>query len=93
MPNLAKILTVEAEITSDGQLIVPKRLIKDLFSKGYKKVKIEILAENADFEIFENIDINLAEKIKEVQGIPINTVLDFMKSKGNLKKLSIRNDF
>lgn len=90
MPNLAKILTVEAEITSDGQLIVPKRLIKDLFSKGYKKVKIEILAENADFE---NIDINLAEKIKEVQGIPINTVLDFMKSKGNLKKLSIRNDF
>ena len=90
MPNLAKILTVEAEITSDGQLIVPKRLIKDLFSKGYKKVKIEILAENADFE---NLDINLAEKIKEVQGIPINTVLDFMKSKGNLKKLSIRNDF
>lgn len=90
MPNLAKILTVEAEITSDGQLIVPKRLIKDLFSKGYKKVKIEILAENADFE---NIDINLAEKIKEVQGIPQNTVLDFMKSKGNLKKLSIRNDF
>lgn len=90
MPNLAKILTVEAEITSDGQLIVPKRLIKDLFSKGYKKVKIEILAENADFE---NIDINLAEKIKEAQGIPINTVLDFMKSKGNLKKLSIRNDF
>ncbi len=90
MPNLAKILTVEAEITSDGQLIVPKRLIKDLFSKGYKKVKIEILAENADFE---NININLAEKIKEVQGIPINTVLDFMKSKGNLKKLSIRNDF
>lgn len=90
MPNLAKILTVEAEITSDGQLIVPKRLIKDLFSKGYKKVKIEILAENADFE---NLDINLAEKIKEVQGIPINTVLDFMKSKGNLKKLCIRNDF
>lgn len=90
MLNLAKILTVEAEITSDGQLIVPKRLIKDLFSKGYKKVKIEILAENADFE---NIDINLAEKIKEVQGIPQNTVLDFMKSKGNLKKLSIRNDF
>ncbi|GBD90426.1 hypothetical protein BMS3Abin04_01143 [bacterium BMS3Abin04] len=92
MTSLTKISTIEAEITSDGQLVVSTQLVKELFLKGYKKVKIEIFSKNTGSELSDN-NTNLAEKIKNIQGIPLHIALDFMKSKGTLKNFSIRNDF
>ena len=88
MTSLTKISTIEAEITSDGQLVVSTQLVKELFLKGYKKVKIEIFSKNTGSELSDN-NTNLAEKIKNIQGIPLHIALDFMKSKGTLKNFSI----
>jgi len=93
MSNLTKISTVQAEITSNGQLIVSKQIIKDLYIKGNRRVKIEIFSEHADAAPNEKIDTSLAENIKDVQGIPIAVALNFIKSKGALKNYYIRNDF
>lgn len=87
--NLTAIFNYESEIGENGEVNFPAEKLKELHDKGFKKVNIVFFgsSENAASEL--DIDLDMFNKIKDLQGLPDTVVLDFLTVKGALKNSKI----
>lgn len=82
--NISKILEFSTEIKSDGSIEFPYGKLKELKKQGYSRIKLLILDESHHAAKELGYDISLIEKIQNVQEIPSDVVIDFLKSKGSI---------
>lgn len=80
----SKIFEFSAEIKSDGSIELPYEKLKELKKQGYSRIKLLLIDESHHTAKELGFDISFMEKIQNIQGIPADVVIDFMKSKGSI---------
>lgn len=74
----------ESEIDKDGNLFFDKEITKKLFSKGIKKVEVQIVNSSKKVLESDNINMKLFAVIKEIQNLPDDVIYKLLKVKGSL---------
>jgi MoaA/NifB/PqqE/SkfB family radical SAM enzyme len=82
--ELSKLFEILTDINSDGSINLPEEKLKELKSKGYDKIKIMILGDSKNAAKELGYNTSMIEKIQNVQGLPVEVVINFLKSKGSV---------
>ena len=87
--NSTAVFNFEAEIDVNGEINFPTEKLKELRKKGFKKVSIVFFRSSEEAVANMNLNLELFNKIRGLQGLPDTVVLDFMVSKGVLSDSKI----
>lgn len=87
--NLTAVFNFETEITKNGEMNLPIEKLRELYAKGFKKVNVVFFGSSEEAAADMDLDLELFNKIKDLQGLPDTVVLDFLTSKGALKDSKI----
>lgn len=82
--DFSKIFEMTVELNSDGSINFPEGKLKELKSKGYNKLKFLILGDSNNAARELGYDTSMIEKIQNVQGLPVDVVVNFLRSKGSI---------
>lgn len=82
--NQTKIYEFETKINDDGSINLPINKIKELKENGFNEIMIVVYGSAIYAAQSMELDLDLFEKIKEVQGLPDAVILDLLKSKGSM---------
>lgn len=82
--NNSILAKIESEIDKDGNLFFDKEITKKLFSKGIKKVEVQIVNSSKKVLESDNINMKLFAVIKEIQNLPDDVIHKLLKAKGSL---------
>ncbi len=76
----------ETKVDNNGIIKIPSKEFKKLITNNIFEIIVEIRPKNI-FPNLNDLDINekVFNRIKEVQGLPEDIVLNFLKSKGKIK--------
>lgn len=88
--NLIKLISFNTKIKEDGTFDYPTEEIKKIIQQGYNEIIVNIYVDTKNYISNSGIDIPLFQKIKDIQGLPVDVVINFLKSKGALKKSNIK---
>jgi len=88
--NQTAVFNCDVEINENGEINLPSEKLKELHSKGFKKVSIVFFGSSEKAVAEKNLDIDLYNRIKDLQRLPDTVILDFMTSKGVLKNSDIQ---
>ncbi len=79
------IFNYPSEFNDDGEINLPVETINEIYSQGFKKIKL-VLSDSPEDTTYEKIiDLELLYKIKNLQKLPEFVVRDFLIAKGKLK--------
>ncbi len=78
------LLSFPAKIGNNGELNYDHEKLEELSAAGYNDVRIEIYGSAKMVSDLKGFDKKIFTRIKRIQSIPENVVLDFLNSKGSI---------
>ena len=87
--NSADIFNFAAEFNEDGEINLSVEKINEIYSQGFKKIKLVYADSPQDTPNEMIVDLELFYKIKNLQKLPEFVVRDFLIAKGKLKNTNI----
>jgi hypothetical protein len=85
----SEIISFDSKIKENGEIEIPRDKLLAVLQKGYKDIKVYIFGDSKKTAIELGYDVNLFDRIKEIQSIPDSVVLGFLKAKGSLFNIKI----
>ncbi len=82
--NQTKIYEFETKINEDGSINLPINKLMEFKKNGFNEISVVLYGSAKNTAQHLKINIDLFEKIKEVQGLPDVVILDLLKSKGSM---------
>lgn len=83
------IFNFAAEFNDDGEINLSVERINEIYSQGFKKIKLLFADSPQDSSNEMIVDLELYNRIKDFQKLPEYVVRDFLIVKGKLKKTNI----
>ena len=88
--NYSEILSFKSKIYETGEIEIPREKLLSVLQKGYKEIKVYICGDSKKTAIELGYDSNIFDQIKEIQSLPDSVILGFLKAKGSLLKLKLK---
>lgn len=82
--GLSEIVSFDGEISDNGTIKIPGEHLQKLKQTGIKKIRIVLYGKTEDSVNALGYDAALFNKIREVQRLPDNVVLDFLKCRNSI---------
>ena len=89
--ELIELKSLVIDLNNESSENLLSQTLKELKNNGYKSVTVNIKTSPEQELKKSQIDIELFEKIKEVQELPDWVVINFILAAGKLKKSNFRN--
>ncbi len=88
--NFIKLDSFFTKIKNDGTIDLPDKVFKKILHRGFDEIRIDIYGNIEQAIKNSEIQPDIFYKIKSIQKIPDNVVLNFLNTKGRLYTSNIK---
>lgn len=84
--KVTKVYNFETTIDEEGNIVLPKDELIKIREKGFENVNVVVFGSINKAVTLKGIDIDLFQRIRDMQTLPDTVVLDFLSVKGTLSQ-------